>query len=243
MGQKGKREMSLSIPNKQYLPYHVGIIVDGNRRWAKEKGLPTFAGHQKGAERIEEIVKYARELGIKIISIYAFSTENWKRNEKEVAFLFQLFETYARNKMEEVNDLGIQVRIIGDFQGLPNSLYEILTKLVTLTSSNEKMIVNLALNYGGRDELVRTFQKLLRAKIPGMEITEELINIDLDTTGLPDPDLIIRTSGEQRLSNFLPWQATYSELFFPKVHWPDFDKKQLDIALEEFQRRQRRMGK
>jgi undecaprenyl diphosphate synthase len=155
----------------------------------------------------------------------------------------KLFDTYARNKMEEVHDLGIKIRILGGFQGLPDSLQEILTKLVTLTRSNEKMIVNLALNYGGRDELVRTFQKLLRAKIPEMNITEELININLDTTGLPDPDLIIRTSGEQRLSNFLPWQATYAELYFPKTHWPDFDKKQFDIALEEFQRRQRRMGK
>jgi len=235
--------MIKSIFNRQDLPYHIGIIVDGNRRWAKEKGLPTFAGHQKGAERIEEIVKYARELGIKIITIYAFSTENWKRKEKEVSYLMKLFDTYARNKMEEVHDLGIQIRILGDFQGLPDSLQEILTKLVTLTRSNEKMIVNLALNYGGRDELVRTFQKLLRAKIPEMNITEELININLDTTGLPDPDLIIRTSGEQRLSNFLPWQATYAELYFPKTHWPDFDKKQFDIALEEFQRRQRRMGK
>ncbi len=235
--------MIKSIFNRQDLPYHIGIIVDGNRRWAKEKGLPTFAGHQKGAERIEEIVKYARELGIKIITIYAFSTENWKRKEKEVSYLMKLFDTYARNKMEEVHDLGIKIRILGGFQGLPDSLQEILTKLVTLTRSNEKMIVNLALNYGGRDELVRTFQKLLRAKIPEMNITEELININLDTTGLPDPDLIIRTSGEQRLSNFLPWQATYAELYFPKTHWPDFDKKQFDIALEEFQRRQRRMGK
>jgi len=235
--------MIKSILGQQDLPYHIGIIVDGNRRWARERRLPIFAGHQRGAERIEEIVKYALELGIKIITIYAFSTENWKRSEKEVSFLMKLFDAYARNKMEEANDLGIQIRILGDVQGLPDFLQEILTKLVTVTRSNEKMIVNVALNYGGRDELVRTFQKLIRAKISAMEITEEFINNNLDTTGLPDPDLIIRTSGEQRLSNFLPWQATYSELYFPKVHWPDFDKKQLDIALGEFQQRQRRMGK
>ena len=243
MNQKGKEEMNVSIPNKHYLPYHIGIIVDGTRRWAKEKRLPTYAGHQKGAERIEEIVKYACDLGIKIITIYTFFIENWKREEKEVSYLFQLFETYARNKMEEVNALKIQVRIIGDLQGLPDSLNEILTKMVTLTRSNEKMIVNLALNYGGRNELVRTFQKLLLINVSASTITEELINNNLDTAGLPDPDLIIRTSGEQRLSNFLPWQATYSELYFTKVHWPDFDKKQLEIALEEFQQRQRRMGK
>ena len=229
--------------NKENLPKHIGIIVDGNRRWAKEQKLPTFAGHKKGAERIEEIVKYAQELGIKIITIYAFSTENWKRAEEETSYLMELFETYARNKMEEANDLGIRVRILGDLQGLPNSLQEVLSKLITLTRSNEKLILNLALNYGGRDELVRTFRKLLLINMTASKLTEELININLDTAGLPDPDMIIRTSGEQRLSNFLPWQGTYAELYFPKVNWPDFDKKQLDIALEEYQKRQRRMGK
>ena len=235
--------MNNTISNREGFPHHVGIIVDGNRRWAKEKRLPTFAGHKKGAERIEEIGKYAQKLGIKIITIYAFSTENWKRAEEETSYLMELFETYARSKMDEANDLGIQIRILGDFQGLPDTLQETLTKLKTLTRSNEKMIVNLALNYGGRDELVRTFRKLLIANVTALELTEELININLDTTGLPDPDMIIRTSGEQRLSNFLPWQATYAELYFPKVHWPDFDKKQFDIAIEEFQQRQRRMGK
>jgi len=235
--------MNNTVSKRECFPYHVGIIVDGNRRWAREKKLPTFVGHKKGAERIEEIVKYAQELGIKIITIYAFSTENWKRAEEETSYLMELFETYARNKTKEANDLEIQIRILGDFQGLPDTLQKTLTKLKTLTRNNEKMIVNLALNYGGRDELVRTFQKLLLARIGVREISEELININLDTAGLPDPDLIIRTSGEQRLSNFLPWQAIYSELYFPKVKWPDFDKKQFDIALEEFQRRQRRMGK
>lgn len=235
--------MNKSISDRQNFPYHIGIIVDGNRRWAKEKKLPTFAGHKKGAERIEEIVKYSQELGIKIITIYAFSTENWKRAEKETTYLMELFETYARNKMEEAIKLGMQIRILGDIQGLPDHLQEVLAKLVNLTRSNEKTIVNIALNYGGRDELIRAFRKLLLAHFTAPEITEELININLDTAGIPDPDLIIRTSGEQRLSNFLPWQATYAELYFPKVHWPDFDKNQLDTALEEFQRRQRRMGK
>jgi len=235
--------MNNTVSKRDCFPYHIGIIIDGNRRWAKEKSLPTFAGHKKGAERIEEIVKYAQELGIKIITIYAFSTENWKRAEEETSYLMELFETYASNKMGEANNLGIQIRILGDLQGLPDSLQETLSKLVVLTRDNEKMIVNLALNYGGRDELVRTFQKLLLVNVTASELTEELINNNLDTTGLPDPDMIIRTSGEQRLSNFLPWQGTYAELYFPKVHWPDFDKSQLDIALEEFQQRKRRMGK
>ena len=205
--------------------------------------MPTFNGHKKGAERIEEIVKYAQELGIKIITIYAFSTENWKREGKEVSYLMQLFETYAKRKKKEANELGIQIRVLGDFQGLPDSLQETLSKLMVLTRNNEKMIVNLALNYGGRDELVRAFRKLILAHVTALELTEELITISLDTAGLPDPDLIIRTSGEQRLSNFLPWQGTYAELYFTKVNWPDFDKKQLDIAIEDFQKRQRRIGK
>ena len=235
--------MKMKNSKRNKIPNHIGIIVDGNRRWAKEKKLPTSAGHKKGAGRIEEIVRYARELGVKIISIYAFSTENWKREEEEVSYLMKLFDIYAKNKKEEANDLGIQVRVIGNFQGLPDFLQETLSELIAFTKNNERMIVNLAINYGGRDELVRAFRKIHDAITSSLEISEDLININLDTRGLPDPDLIIRTSGEQRLSNFLPWQATYAELYFPKIHWPDFDKEQLDIALNEFQVRQKRMGK
>jgi len=154
-----------------------------------------------------------------------------------------IFNTYAISKKDEVRKLGIQVRILGNFQGLPVFLQDSFKELIEYSKDNEKMIVNLAINYGGRDELVRTLRKLYQLNATTLEITEDLININLDTAGLPDPDLIIRTSGEQRLSNFLPWQATYAELYFPKVHWPDFDKEQLDIALAEFQNRQRRMGK
>lgn len=225
------------------LPQHIAIIVDGNRRWARERGLPTLAGHKKGAERVGEIVKYAQELGVKIITIYAFSTENWKRQKEEVSYLMGLFDDYARSKIDEARDLGIQVRILGDIHGLPNSLQKALSQLMEATRNNEKLIFNIAINYGGRDELVRAFRKLLLANVPAAELSEELISNNLDTAGLPDPDLIIRTSGEQRLSNFLPWQGTYAELYFPQVYWPDFDKKQLDIALEEFRKRQRRMGK
>lgn len=225
------------------LPQHIAIIVDGNRRWARERGLPTLAGHKKGAERVGEIVKYAQELGVKIITIYAFSTENWKRQKEEVSYLMGLFDDYARSKIDEARDLGIQVRILGDIHELPNSLQKALSQLMEATRNNEKLIFNIAINYGGRDELVRAFRKLLLANVPAADLSEELISNNLDTAGLPDPDLIIRTSGEQRLSNFLPWQGTYSELYFPQVYWPDFDKEQFDIALEEFRKRQRRMGK
>jgi len=235
--------MSKPLSNQKALPHHIGFIVDGNRRWAKEKGLPTFIGHKKGAERIEEIVKYAQDLGIKIVTIYAFSTENWKRSEKEVSYLMKLFEDFAINKMTDADKRGMKIRILGNLQGLPLSLQKVLKKAMKLTKNNQKMIVNAALNYGGRNEITRTFRKLTALGIKPKEITEELINQNLDTAGLPDPDFIIRTSGEQRLSNFLPWQATYSELYFPKVHWPDFDKRQLDIAILEFQKRQRRIGK
>jgi len=225
------------------LPSHICFIIDGNRRWAKEKGLPTFRGHKKGMERVEEVVKYAQDLGIKIVTIYAFSTENWKRSEKEVTYLMKLFEYFARNKIDMANKRGMKVRILGNFQGLPDTLQKVLKKAIHLTENNNKMIVNVALNYGGRDEITRTFKKLIALKIKPIEVTENLINENLDTAGLSDPDFIIRTSGEQRLSNFLPWQATYSELYFPKTYWPDFNKEQLDIAISEYQKRQRRKGK
>lgn len=231
-----------SIEPKE-LPNHICFIIDGNRRWAKEKGLPTFRGHKKGMERVEEIVKYVQDLGIGIVTIYAFSTENWKRSKKEVGYLMKLFEYFAENKMDMANNRGMKVRILGNFQGLPSTLQKVLKKAIYLTENNNKIIVNVALNYGGRDEITRTFRKLIALKIKPIEVTEKLINENLDTVGLPDPDFVIRTSGEQRLSNFLPWQATYSELYFPKVYWPDFDKRQLDIAILEFQMRQRRLGK
>ena len=230
-------------PNQKELPYHIGFIVDGNRRWAKEKGLATFIGHKKGVERIEEIVKYAQDLGIKIVTIYAFSTENWKRSKREVSYLMKLFENFAIHKTKEANKREIRIRILGNFERLPTSLQKVLEKAKNLTKDNQKIIVNVALSYGGRDEIVRSFRKLTALGTKLEEITEELISRNLDTAGLPDPDFIVRTSGEQRLSNFLPWQSTYSELYFPKVYWPDFDKTQLDIAILEFQNRRRRLGK
>jgi len=231
-----------SSPQKT-IPYHIGFIIDGNRRWARAKGLPTLIGHQKGIKRIEEIIKYAQKSGVKIVTIYAFSTENWKRSKKEVAYLMQLFENFATNQIKIAAKSGVQIKILGNPKKLPESLQKTLQKVVESTKNNQKIIVNVALNYGGRDEIVRAFRKLTTLGVKTEEITEELINQNLDTAGLPDPDFIIRTSGEQRLSNFLPWQATYSELYFPQVCWPDFDKKQFDLAILEFQKRQRRLGK
>lgn len=235
--------MDTPYSSQEALPYHIGLIIDGNRRWARERGLPTFIGHKKGCERVEEIVKYAQDLGIKIVTIYAFSTENWKRTKKEVSYLMKLFENFAVNKIIDAHKRGIKVRILGNLEGLPSSLQRVLGKATRMTKNNKKMVVNVALNYGGRSELTRAFRKIFSVVKNPEEITEELINQNLDTEGLPDPDFIIRTSYEHRLSNFLLWQAAYSELYFSKVYWPDFDKKQFDIAIKEFRERQRRLGR
>jgi len=232
----------MPLSEEKVLPYHIGFIVDGNRRWAREKGLPTFIGHKKGTERIDEIIEYAQYLGIKIVTIYAFSTENYKRGKKEISYLMKLFEDFIINKIKEIHNRDAKVQILGNLQRLPGSLQKVLENAIEITENNKKMIINVAINYGGRDELIRTFKKLVISKIEPEEITEKLINQNLDTKGLPDPDLIIRTSGESRLSNFLPWQGVYSELYFSEVYWPDFNKKQLDIAIKEFQKRQRKLG-
>lgn len=199
----------MSVSGQKVLPYHIGFIIDGNRRWANRNSFANYIGHVKGTERIEEIIKYAQDLGIKIITIYAFSTENFKRSKKEVSYLMWLIEDFVINKITDIYKRGIKVRILGDLKGLPQSLQKILEKTIRMTENNKNMIVNVAINYGGRDELVRTFRKLVVAKIKPVEINEELISKNLDTAGLPDPDLIIRTSGEYRLSNFLSWQGVY----------------------------------
>jgi len=225
------------------LPQHIAIMIDGNRRWARERNLPTFRGHLRGIQRVVEIVKYARKKGIKILTLYGFSTENWKRDKKEVDYLMNLFTRFARNYAKEFHHLGIRARHIGRKDRLPKSLTKEIKKAEEITKNNKEMVLNIALNYGGRDEIVRTVQKIIKEKIPSEKITEKVILKHLDTKGLPDVDLVIRTSGEMRLSNFLPLQTTYAELYFPKVFWPDFDKHQFDLALKEFNNRRRRFGK
>lgn len=225
------------------LPQHIGILIDGNRRWAKERGLPSFRGHLRGIQRVVEIIKYAQKKGIKVLTLYGFSTENWKRSKEEVDYLMDLFTRFSRKYAKEFHKLGIQFRQIGRKDRLPNSLREEIKKAEQITKNNKEMVLNIALDYGGRDEVVRTIRKIVQKKIKPAEITEEMVMKHLDTKGLPDVDFVIRTSGEMRLSNFLPLQATYAEFYFPKIYWPDFDKKQFDLALEEFRKRQRRFGK
>ena len=229
------------------LPQHLGIMIDGNRRWAKKRGLPPFEGHRKGIQRVEEIIKYAYKKGVKILTLYGFSTENWKRNPKEVNFLMNLFEKYVKKGLKEEQKKDkkyyIQFRHIGRKDRLPKHLVELLEKLEKATKKNSQMVVNVAIDYGGRDEVVRAVKKIIRKKLKPEEITEEVLMKNLDTGDLPDVDFVIRTSGEMRLSNFLPLQATYAELYFPRIYWPDFDKEQFDLSLEEFKKRERRFGK
>ncbi|MBI2038227.1 MAG: isoprenyl transferase [Candidatus Magasanikbacteria bacterium] len=229
--------------NKKIIPEHIAIILDGNRRWAKERSLPTFFGHKKGMENAKKIVIYAQKVGIKIITMFAFSTENWSRSEKEVNYLMKLFENYLDKYIDEYHKRGIKFRHIGALEKLPVSLQKKIKNAVELTKNNTGIVANLALNYGGRDEIKRAVQKLISEGVKAGDITLDLISESLDTAGLPDPDLIIRTSGEQRTSGFLIWQGAYSELYFPKCHWPDFDEKEFDKAIKEFNKRQRRFGK
>lgn len=229
--------------SKNSLPQHIGIMIDGNRRWAKAKKIPSFLGHKKGIERVVEIIDYAFKKNIKVLTLYGFSTENWKRSKEEVDYLMALFTEFARKYAPSFKKKGIQFRHLGNIEKLPKTLQKEIKKAQKLTKNNNKMFLNIALSYGGRDEIVRAVKKIIKKKISVEKINEKIIMDHLDTKGLPEVDLIIRTSGEMRLSNFLPFQGTYAELYFPKVYWPDFNKKQFDLALKEFQKRQRRFGK
>lgn len=225
------------------IPEHIAIILDGNRRWAKAKGLPTFFGHKKGMENAKKIVLHAQKMGVKVITMYGFSTENWSRSEKEVGYLMKLFEKYIDTNIADYKKRGIRFRHIGSLKELPVSLQEKIKHAIELTKDCTGIIANMALNYGGRDEIKRAVQKIIKSGIKASEVDFETISRNLDTAGLPDPDLVIRTSGEQRTSGFLLWQGAYSELYFPKVEWPDFDTDQFDKAIAEFNKRQRRFGK
>ncbi len=226
------------------IPEHLGIIIDGNRRWAKEKGLPSFEGHRRGLDNVKRIGDWCYEKGVKIISFYAFSTENWNRSKIEVAYLMKLLEKSVSGKyLSDLNEKKIQLQVIGQKERLPKPLQDKIIKAEKLTENNKKGILNLAVSYGGRAEIVRAIKNIIKNKISPEEITEDLINENLWTQGLPFPDLIIRTGGEQRLSNFLIWQSAYSELYFTNKYWPGFSENDIDKAFIDFSRRERRFGK
>jgi undecaprenyl diphosphate synthase len=223
-------------------PTHVAVIMDGNGRWAAERGLPRAAGHRAGTENVRGIIESCVEVGVRILTLYAFSTENWQRPYEEIDALFAILSDVIDRETQELCRQGVQIRHIGTLDRVPRSLADRIRHAVDLTQQNDRLIVNVAFNYGSRAEIVRAVRQIVAQGVDPSEVDEELIARYLDTSGLPDPDLIIRTAGEARLSNFLLWQAAYAEYFWTDVYWPDFDVGRFRDALEEFGRRQRRFG-
>ncbi|MDP2721027.1 MAG: polyprenyl diphosphate synthase [bacterium] len=224
----------------QSLPAHVAIVMDGNRRWAKNKGLPSFKGHEAGAKALEKAVEAAGELGIKFLTVFALSTENLrKRSKTELGYLFGLMGIVVRKKLPLLDKNGVRLNFIGDIQGLPKELQTSLQKSKERLASNTKLTLTIAINYGGKAEIVSAVQKI---KKEPSEVAESDIEENLYTSGLPDPDLIIRTGGRKRFSNFLIWQGAYSELYFTEVLWPEFDKEELKVAIDSFAQRARNFG-
>ena len=232
--------------SKENMPKHIAIIMDGHRRWAKARGKAASFGHKEGAKTLEKIVRYANKISLEYITVYAFSTENWKRAEDEVKALMMLLQNYLDEYAKRADTENIKVKILGDITALSEGMQKSIKKCMERTKDNTGVTFNIALNYGGRDEIIKAIKQiateLKEEKISIDEITEETVSNHLYTKGEPDPDLLIRTSGELRLSNFLPWQLVYSEFLFIDKNWPDFDEKDLDDAIIEYQKRTRKFG-
>lgn len=236
--------------NKERMPEHVAVIMDGNGRWAKKRGLPRLAGHNAGMKAMKKIVDHSDKLGIKYLTVYAFSTENWKRSVAEVTGIFKLLVSYVDSDLQELVQNNVRVKILGDYSELPKDAVRSLEKTLQQTKNNTGLQFNIALNYGGRDELKRAVKsiavKIQEGELQPDEITEDMISDELFTgkvnADTPDPELIIRTSGELRLSNFLLWQSAYSELVFSDVLWPDFTPEEYEKAIADYQSRERRFG-
>lgn len=226
------------------IPQHIGIIMDGNRRWAEKRGLTINEGHEAGAKNLERIVNHCLDLGIKVLTVYALSTENWrKRTKREVKGIFNLILRVAKEKKKEYQAKGVKLAVLGEFQAFPRKVARAIGEILNIVKSHERLKVNLALNYGSRDEILKAVKKVIKEKIPPRKLNERTFSKFLYTNGEPDPDLIIRTAGELRVSNFLLWQMSYSELYFTDTLWPDFDEKELDKAIVEYQKRKRNFGK
>lgn len=228
------------------VPNHVAIILDGNGRWAKSKGMPRHYGHVKGCQNLEDMCEVIMDMGVKYLTVYAFSTENWKRSKEEVEGLMDIFRGYLKRCKKIAKKHNLQIRIIGDPAAFPEDLQQGIRELETYSAQFDGATFLVALNYGGRDELTRAMKKMGEAvkagKLDPARITENTVSDFLDTAGIPDPDLMIRTSGEQRLSNFLTWQLAYTEFYFTDVPWPDFNKEELVKAFEKYNKRDRRFG-
>ena len=232
--------------DRNNIPKHIAIIMDGNGRWAKEKKLPRTMGHRAGVESIRRIIKESHVLGIKYLTLYAFSTENWKRPKDEVGALMKLLVEYLRNEIGELNANGVVIKILGDTTKLADDCQKEIKEAVELTKDNKGVVVNIAFNYGGRDEILRAVKAVSKDVEKGIinldDITDDIFENYLYTKGTPDPDLIIRPSGEKRISNFLLWQCAYSEFWYSNVNWPDFKEKDLHRAIYDYQNRDRRFG-
>lgn len=229
------------------VPAHIAIIMDGNRRWAAQRGLPRAMGHKKGAEVVEKITKAAGDLGVKYLTLYAFSTENWKRSEDEVSTLMGLLRDYLKKDLEEIQKNNVRIRFIGEMDMLDRDIVESIKRIEANTAKNESMTLCIAISYGSRQEILAATKKLVtlakRGDISENDIDEKTFSDMLYTKDIPDPDLVIRTSGEQRISNYLLWQVAYAEFFFTEVHWPDFDEKILKEIIDNYASRERRYGK
>jgi undecaprenyl diphosphate synthase len=225
------------------IPRHVAIIMDGNRRWARSRGLAELEGHAAGVDAIRPIVRHAAERGIEVLSLYAFSRENWARSQEEVSGLFAILESAIRRETDDLIAEGVEVRLLGRVDELPPRTRQSIGQALERTAGGPRLVLNVAFNYSGRTEIVDALRRLLTAGTKVDQIDEETISAALDTAGLPDPDLVIRTGGEQRLSNFLIWQSAYAELYTSAALWPDFDPQALDEALLEYASRVRRFGR
>jgi undecaprenyl diphosphate synthase len=235
-------ETPSTIPLEK-IPQHVAMIMDGNGRWAIQRGLPRLAGHKAGTENLRRVIRTTVEFGVKYLTIYAFSTENWGRPPEEVQGLMFILQDVIDRELNELHKEGVQLRHIGRLEKLDPKIQKKVLKAIDLTKNNDRLILNVAFNYSGRDEIVCAIQKIITDGIAAEDVTDEMVNKYLFTAGVPDPDLIIRTSGELRLSNFLIWQAAYSEWYISDKFWPDFDKEEYHRALETYSHRDRRFGK
>ncbi len=238
--------MTINDINKENMPQHIAIIMDGNRRWAKEKGIETKLGHKAGAENLEKLANFANDIGLKYLTVYAFSTENWKRTKEEVGALMVLLKSYVDKFLKRANTNNIKIRVLGDLERLDSGLRESIAEIVEKSSNNTGLTLNIAFNYGGRDEITNAVKHIAKdvenGKMKIDEIDEQVISNKLYTCGEPDPDLLIRTGGELRISNFLLWQLAYTEFLFVDKYWPDFSEEDLLNAIHTFQTRKRRFG-
>jgi undecaprenyl diphosphate synthase len=224
------------------VPCHVAVIMDGNGRWANQRGLPRAAGHRAGTENIRRVIERFADHGVRYLTLYAFSTENWNRPQREVRMLIRLLRFFLRREVDNLHKNGVQLRLLGHIETLPGWLQQQVNDAIQLTAGNTGMVLNICFSYGGRDDILLAVQEIVRTEVPASSVTEDLIAAHLSTRGMPDPDLLIRTGGDQRVSNFLLWQCAYAELYFTETFWPDFGREDIDIALADYGRRKRKFG-